>query len=303
MKTYDVPILLITFNRPDTTNLVLKKISEIKPTKLYVASDGFRSEKIGEKDLVEQCRALVQNVDWDCTVYTKFEESNLGCKLGVSSAIDWFFSYEEEGVILEDDCLPNDSFFIFCREMLNKYRNDKRIMHISGDNFQLPETFTNGYYFSKYCHVWGWATWRRAWKVYDRDCENITFNDISGMFDDDSVKCFWKDIVTKMKGFEIDTWDYQWNLTVIANYGLAVMPNKNLVSNIGFGEVATHTTDSNHELSELYTEEMDFPLVEPSNILPDRQKETAVEKKFFRKKRKKSLIERIRILICTREEC
>ena len=165
---FNTPILFLIFNRPDTTFKVFEEIRKIKPAKLYIAADGPRPNVIGEEEKCTASRNIIKQVDWDCDVKTLFREKNLGCKIAVSSAISWFFENVEEGIILEDDTFPTQSFFWFCQELLDFYRNDSRIMHISGNNFQLGKIRGEGsYYFSKYNHIWGWATWKRAWRFYD----------------------------------------------------------------------------------------------------------------------------------------
>jgi hypothetical protein len=169
------PILFLIFNRPDTTKAVFESIKSIKPLKLYIAADGARGNKLGEDLLVEETRAIIQSVDWECEVKTLFRKENLGCKVAVSSAIDWFFENEEQGIILEDDCLPDASFYGFCENLLDYYKNDERVFHISGNNFQDGIIRGDGsYYFSKYNHSWGWATWRRVWKTYDVNMKGLT---------------------------------------------------------------------------------------------------------------------------------
>ena len=162
------PVAFIIFNRPDTTARVFAEIAKARPPKLLVVGDGPRANRDGEADRVAEARAIIKNVDWPCEVLTNFSTPNLGCKKRVSSGIDWIFEQVEEAIILEDDCLPDPSFFQFCEEMLARYRHDDRIAMISGDNFlfgQVP--VPESYYFSRYCHIWGWASWRRAWKDYD----------------------------------------------------------------------------------------------------------------------------------------
>jgi len=162
------PILFLIFNRPDTTQKVFNAIRKAKPKQFFIAADGSPPDREGEIEKCQKSRKIATSVDWDCEVKTLFRDKNLGCKIAISSAIDWFFENVEEGIILEDDCLPHQSFFWFCQELLEYYRNDTRIMHISGDNFQFGRKRGEGsYYFSKYSHVWGWATWRRAWKCFD----------------------------------------------------------------------------------------------------------------------------------------
>jgi hypothetical protein len=167
------------FRRPDFTSRVFEQIRNVRPARLYIAADGPRSGREGEQQLCIETRAIIEQIDWDCELKTLFREKNLGCKMAISSAIDWFFEQEEEGIILEDDCLPNQSFFRFCDTMLEKYRNDDRIRHISGCNLQHGKKWgTASYYFSNLTHAWGWANWRRVWKDYDRDLKLYDTKDV-----------------------------------------------------------------------------------------------------------------------------
>ena len=161
-------VLFLVFNRPETTKQVFEAIRQAKPPRLYVAADGAREGKPGESERVEQVRQIATEVDWPCEVKTLFRDKNLGCKQAVSSAIDWFFDNEEQGIILEDDCLPHPDFFTFCETLLKRYATDERVWVITGDNFQDGQKRGDGsYYFSRYNHVWGWASWRRAWSKRD----------------------------------------------------------------------------------------------------------------------------------------
>jgi hypothetical protein len=180
----NTPVLFLIFNRPNTTEQVFEAIAKAKPRCLFVAADGPRTDKEGEAEKCQAVRDIIKRVDWDCEVKTLFREQNLGCKEAVSSAITWFFEQVEEGIILEDDCLPSDSFFSFCAELLEKYRDDKRIMMISGDNFQDGiQRGDASYYFSSVPWIWGWATWRRAWRLYDREMQTFpSFVKAFGMF-------------------------------------------------------------------------------------------------------------------------
>lgn len=240
------PLLFIVFNRPDTTERVFEEIKKQKPKYLYVAADGPRNEQ--EKSLCEQTRAIVNRVDWECEVKTLFRDRNLGCKRAVSSAIDWFFSNVEEGIILEDDCLPSQAFFPYCESLLEKYRHDARIMHISGENpIDTDIKIGNGsYYFAKTAHVWGWAGWKRAWSQYDVEMNSYEAfkrgNKIADVFHRKEEQQYWLKIFDRVTQGKIDTWDYQWMYALYVNNGLSAIPNENLISNIGFGEQATHTT-------------------------------------------------------------
>lgn len=248
------PVAFLIFNRPDLTSIVFEAIAQTKPKKLLVVADGPRFPEDAEK--CRQARAVIERVDWDCEVLTNFSEINLGCKYRVSSGLDWIFSQVEEAIILEDDCLPAESFFYFCQTLLDHYRDDERIMHISGNNFQFGQSRTEySYYFSTYPHIWGWASWRRAWKHYDVHIK--TWSEYKGL-DVLSYICenpceqqYWIDIFDRVFNGAIDTWDYQWVYACWSQNALAILPDSNLVSNIGFGVDETHTSNSENPLSKL----------------------------------------------------
>ena len=237
-------VLFLVFNRLDTTKQVFEAIRQAKPPRLYVAADGARANKEGEADKAQAVRDyIMQNIDWKCEVRTLFREENLGCKYAVSGAITWFFENEEQGIILEDDCLPSQSFFLFCEELLERYKDDMRVGQITGDNFQNGIKRGDGdYYFSVHNHIWGWATWRDRWKEYDvslAGMEDVEF--LWQVFNDTDEKKYWEKIFYKMKNNQIDTWDYQWSFALWNVKMLTITPNINLVKNIGFGVDATHT--------------------------------------------------------------
>lgn len=238
------PVLLIIFNRPELTRRVLEAIAVVKPARLFVAADGPR----GAPD-VEQCRearAAIAGVDWECELLTDFSDINLGCGIRVHTAVDWAFSHCDQLMVLEDDCVPGVPFFRFCEQLLEVYRDDERIMHISGNNFHAGESFTPySYYFSKYTHAWGWATWRRAWRHFDwamkRWPEVRTAGLVEACCSDPYEREYWSSIFERMHQGAPDVWDYQWTFACWLQSGLAVLPSVNLVSNLGFGADATHT--------------------------------------------------------------
>jgi hypothetical protein len=238
-------VLFLVFNRLDTTKQVFEAIRQAKPPRLYVAADGAREAKSGEEVIVEKVRDyVIQNLDWECEVKTLFREQNLGCKMAVSGAIDWFFENEEMGIILEDDCLPSQSFFWFCEELLERYKDDMGVGMISGDNFQKGiKRGDSDYYFSIYNHIWGWASWANRWKEYDMNLSQLKHADfIDDLFDNKKIIKHWKSTFYTMKQGLIDTWDYQWTFTLWSNKQLTILPNINLIENVGFGADATHTT-------------------------------------------------------------
>ena len=278
-------VLFLVFNRPDTTKQVFEAIREAKPPRLYIAGDGARQDREGEQEKVKAVREYIMaNIDWDCEIKTLFRENNFGCKMSVSGSIDWFFEHEEMGIILEDDCLPSQSFFWYCEELLDKYKDDMRIGQISGDNFQKGIKRGEGdYYFSVYNHIWGWATWKSRWENYDA---NLTQFQDTKFIDDNFInrqdRSYWKNIFYLMKQQKIDTWDYQWTFCLWKNKQLTIIPNVNLVTNIGFGEEATHTTVIN-EFANLKSSELVLKN-HPKNIVRDYVADEFTAKLMFRKK-------------------
>ena len=280
-------VLFLVFNRLDTTKQVFEVIRQAKPPRLYIAADGARANKKGEAEKVEAVRShIMKNIEWECEVQTLFRDQNLGCKYAVSSAITWFFENEEQGIILEDDCLPSQSFFWYCEELLGKYKNDLRIWHISGDNFQKGMIRGNGsYYFSKFNHIWGWASWANRWKEYDVEIKShkkfLDQSIINDLSESEQEKNYWKSIFKDVSNGKIDTWDYQWTYTVWVNSGLSILPNKNLISNVGFGPEATHTTDLESQHSKIPRQDLNFPLLHPSFIMKSVDADNYTSKRMF----------------------
>ncbi len=267
------PVAFLVFNRPDTTQRVFEEIRRARPQKLLVVADGPRTGRPGEADSCKAVRSIIDTVDWPCEVLKNYSDVNLGCKMRVSSGLKWVFDTVEEAIVLEDDCLPHPTFFRFCEELLNRYRDDERIMMISGDNFQFGRKRTPySYYFSRYTHIWGWASWKRAWRHYDvnmalwplvREGEWL-----SDVLDDQRSTRNWTKMFEKVFRGDINTWDYQWTFTCWFQSGFAILPNVNLVSNIGFHASATHTT-SDSPYGSMNTEPMSFPLDHPPFIIRD----------------------------------
>ncbi len=251
------PIVFIIFNRPDLTQLVFNAIREAQPKQLFVVADGPRF--IEEAEKCQQARNIIEQVDWDCQVYTNYSDINLGCRQRVSSGITWVFEQVEEAIILEDDCLPTASFFPFCQTLLDYYRNDTRIFVISGNNFQDGLSRTEyTYYFSKYNHCWGWATWRRAWQYWDCNIDKwLKFKNsglIEQIFDDSYEKEYWIDIFDGVfLENKPNSWAYLWTFACWSEGGLSILPNHNLVSNIGFRQDGTNITIEDHPYSNLPT--------------------------------------------------
>lgn len=271
-KTLDTPVLFLIFNRLESTKLVFDSIRRAKPPRLYIASDGPRLNVDNELQVVNTVREFVlNNIDWDCEVTTLFRIKNKGCKYAVSEAITWFFEKEEQGIILEDDCLPSLSFFWFCESLLNKYKNDKRICHIGGTNPIDLNLESDEYYYSEYNRIWGWATWKRAWDKYDveiKDWPEIKETKLLENILGDSQAQKYKNIFDEVYNNEIDTWDYQWFL-IRMTIGKAIIPKVNLITNIGFGNGATHTFDIENRLANLARGEVRFPLKKPKYFIID----------------------------------
>lgn len=243
---FDVPVLFILFNRPKHAQLVLERLKLIKPTRLFVSVDGPRAKVDADIKGVEECLALLDTIDWQCTVIKLINEKNLGCKIAVSQAITWFFSQVEAGIILEDDCLPDPTFFDYCRTLLHKYAHNSNIMHIGGCNlYEGLRWSEDSYFFTNIPHIWGWATWSRAWEKYNVDIPEYPLFAQSGIIDtitlDVGSRRFWKKSFNAVYEGKIDTWDYQWVFTIWLHKGFCITPNQNLVSNIGFDQDATHT--------------------------------------------------------------
>ena len=272
------PIAFIAFNRPRHTRKTFESIRAQQPTELFLISDGPRPGHPTDTNNCRQVREILAQVDWPCTVHRNYSEVNMGCKGRVISGLDWVFEHVDRAIILEDDCLPNDDFYPFCQELLERYCNDARVMTITGNNFQDGQFRGNdSYYFSKYNHIWGWATWRRAWQKND---PTLSFwptwkisSDWVAHSPDNLERVHWSGIFDQMYRNEIDTWDYPWTANIWHHGGLIATPNVNLVTNIGFGPDGTHTF-SHQDEEGIPTQPLSWPLRHPSvvtqNIVADR---------------------------------
>lgn len=277
-------VAFIIFNRPDTTERVFAEIAKAKPPKLLVVGDGARVGREGEAEKVAATRAIIDLVDWSCEVLTNYSDINLGCKDRVSSGIDWVFKQVPEAIILEDDCLPDSTFFRFCQEMLEKYRDEKRVGMISGGNFQFAQSINeSSYYFSKYCIIWGWASWRDRWVGY-YDSSMYRWPELSGeisnLVKSEKESNYWANIFNRTFANEIDTWDYQWFFANLVESRLTVSPSVNLISNIGCGIDATHTK-TELLVSNLPSMPISFPLLHPSGIVQNIKADKLTNEVFF----------------------
>lgn len=264
-----VPVLFLVFNRPVLARKVFAVIRKVAPSRLYVACDGPREHVPEDENRVCESRRIIEEIDWQCEVRTLFREENLGCGRAVRSAIDWFFENEEAGIILEDDCIPDESFFPYCEELLARFEHDLRVMTISGNNYQEGRKVSaHSYYFSIFHHIWGWATWRRAWKLNDRTLsiwkEGGGRELLKRLFDKMRDRRYWQICFDYVAEGRLDTWDYHWLLSCWTHGGLCIIPEVNLVRNIGFGWQATHTRRP--RLIFFDHRPMTFPLVHPSQI-------------------------------------
>src|SRR5688500_4794896 len=271
-----VPVAFIIFNRPETTARVFAEIARARPSRLIVVADGPRTDVPGEAELCVRARQVIKAVDWKCEVVTDFSDRNLGCRTRVSSGLDFVFDNAEEAIVLVDDCLPHPSFFSFCESLLKKYRDNEEVMAISGDNFHAGRRYTpSSYFFSRFVHIWGWASWRRAWKHYDVEMKQWpTLRDtnwLNRMFQREQDAAYWRELFDKVAAHEIDTWDLQWLFSCWTKRGLSITPEINLVSNIGFGSSATHTAAINHDVANLPVADIGFPLTHPPSVERNRE--------------------------------
>lgn len=280
---YDIPVLLVIFNRHDIALKALEPIRRARPKRLYISGDGPRAHVAGEKERVEATRkAVLDAVDWDCEVFTRFHDHNLGCANGVYSAICWLFENEEQGIIVEDDCVLRDSFFPFAKEMLQRYADDGRIGLVDAANYLPDVEIPYSYGFSRFKSTHGWATWRRAWALMDMDMKwrgtEMEKSVIHNMgYGRDNEK-YWRYRLKAIDLNDVSAWDWQWYFSLAAHDMLGIYPAKSLVSNIGFGSVATHTSVANAPSYYTSTSELEFPLRHPNLVVPY----LPFEKAFYR---------------------
>lgn len=279
------PVVMIVFNRYDTAVKVFNQVRKVKPKKLFIIADGPRENVPTDIEKCEKVRKIFDNIDWDCEVYKNFSDHNLGCCRRPYTGFTWVFEWVEQAIFLEDDCLPNISFFKYCDELLEKYKFDNRIMLISGTN-QLG-TWKRGqysYHFSDFGGIWGWASWRRAWNYFD---VNIS------LWNDKSVQELLKHKLTFLQYLNrkniyneeynnvenSSAWDYQWGFARIIQSGLAIAPSVNMITNIGSGEDATHTNEVS-KVSNLNTYEMQFPINHPPYVIADKEYDRKIYKRI-----------------------
>lgn len=263
------PVLLIAFNRPEETARVIARLRSVKPEVVYFAVDGSRKDRPYETQLVYQTQKLVTEFDWDCRVHTSFQSENLGCGLGVSTAISWALTNEDSVIVLEDDVLPEPSFFLFCQELLERYRDDDKVFAISGSNF-VPHRYLSkrdSYRFTPITHVWGWAVWKRSWEKYEFDITDwrsaLTFTQLKRQLGGSWLAAIlWSKLFDLVAQHKVDTWDYQLAFASLKSKSLIATSNVNLTENVGFGERATHTERVPKYIRP--TQDVDFPLSHPA---------------------------------------
>lgn len=262
------PVLFLVFNRPEQTRRVFEAIREARPHRLYVAADGPRCDRPGESERCAEVRTIATTVDWPCQLQILFREHNLGCRKAVSASISWFFNAETQGIILEDDCLPQPEFFAYATELLNHYANDTRIMKINGFNPLGSSASESSYFYSYFGFAWGWASWRRVWQYFNADISSLSHQLLEKKY---LPYPFYKDRLDVIQDLiaGLDTWDYQLEFAISAQHGLQIVPSRSLVINIGFGLDASHTKKRPKGIKNLRTYGYFSPIIHPELMLPD----------------------------------
>lgn len=282
----EAAVVVVMFNRPRCVKKLLEVLKQVMPRNIFVISDGPRNENPLDRQLVQECRNIIDiNIDWQCDVYKIYSDKNLGCGRRLPTGLDVVFSIVDAAIILEDDCIPNITFFRYCNELLEKYYYDTRILSISGINYFQHKVSSNSYFFSKFPQTCGWATWRRVWEKYDYEMKLWPeFHEkklLKGLFEDQQIYKIWENYFSMCYENKLPTaWDFQFSFLSFCNHGLNIMPDVNLIENIGFEKDGTHTTSSNTYLAQLMSGVMplNFPLQHP-HIL---QENFAYDRKCWR---------------------
>jgi len=289
------PVLLTVFNRPHETRQVLSRLKQVRPEKIFIAADGPRKGRAEDQDLCDEVRGLVtQEIDWPTQLLTDFAPHNLGLRRRMASAITWALKQEDRVLVLEDDCLPDPSFFRFCTELLERYRDDQRVGVVTGDNFQ-PEGFelTGSYYFSRYPHCWGWATWRRAWELYDdgmSDWPEVRESRwLKDLFPHPLEALYWRQIFDGTYSGKIQSWAYRWTYSCWRHGLLTATPVRNLVTNIGTGAAASNTRDPERGKHDLEAWAMTFPLAHAVDVTRDLTADDHAQQQAFGRAKDPSL--------------
>lgn len=278
-----VPILLLIFNRPVHAEAAFQRIRDVKPPRLYIHSDGPRADRPGEAEAVAATRRVVEHIDWPCDVYTLFRSDNKGLREGVKGALDWFFEAESAGIVIEDDCLPDHSFFQFCAELLEQYADNPNIMHIGGSNLieQQTQSMHESYFVTKFSLVWGWASWRRAWQKMDINLtgldEFIQSGKISELTSDLPAQRYMIDKFKVTRERKNHSWAYAWFYSILKNNGICLLPTLNLVQNTGVGDINATNTSRKDSKSEIRARQIIFPLIPPCLM----NRNPAIESQLF----------------------
>jgi len=296
------PVAFIIFNRPDLTSQVFAEIARARPEKLLVIADGPRPDREGEDAKCAATRAIVEHIDWPCTILKNYSDVNLGCGHRPATGLRWLFEQVEEAIILEDDCVPHPTFFPFCEELLDHYRDDERVMHISGDNFTSSKKGNVcDYFFSYYPISWGWATWRRAFQHYDSDINLWPMLRNTGwlaeiLVGNEKAISYWTRIFDKahLEGDRNGYWDFQWLFACWAQRGLSILPGVNLISNIGFEARGTHTRSPSDQRANFPTGEMRFPLKHPPCVIRRRDEDDLIFNQVVLAGRRTTLYQELR---------
>jgi len=268
--SFDIPVLVIAYRREETTRLILEALRKIKPRLLYVSLNAPNPDNLQEIQQCEETKLVFESVDWDCQLLYLIRKEHLCAKDSIVGAINWFFSQVEMGIILEDDCLPSDTFFYFAQEMLLRYAYNKKVGMISGNCFSEGcSKNSESYYFSKYTYIWGWATWRDRWLSIDlnmiawRSSKEEILRELSSFIE----KWYWSRMFEKTYKGQIDTWDTQWFMSNLKEKRVSITPTKNLVTNIGFGKKA-HLTKELTPAANIALRPLNFPLAHPKRCIP-----------------------------------
>jgi len=294
------PVALLIFNRPEITRRLVEEVIRAQPPKVLVFGDGPRADHPKDAELIAAAKRVIGQAPWECEVLTNYSDVNLGTKLRPATGLNWVFKMVEKAIFFEDDCLPHPSFFRFCNELLEKYEHDERVMMISGNNFMRGRKLTaDSYLFSHYAGIWGWATWRRAWRHYDVELrqwpalrETPFLHDV--LSNEDEV-AFWRQCFDRIVSGETQTWDHQWQFACWAQHALSIMPAVNLCTNVGFGPAAQHYKEFDPRLAAVSVEEMQFPLRHPPVMVRSREADDFVFRELLsggvsKKRRSRRLI-------------
>lgn len=298
INLFTTPVLFLVFNRPDVTKRVFEVIRGIRPSKLYIAADGPRASRIDEGKLCDEVRKITEAIDWPCEVKRKYADNNIGSKKGIPQAISWFFENEFEGIILEDDCLPNKSFFYFCQELLSKYKDVEKVKMISGNNFQFGKKYGDAsYYFSSIPSIWGWATWRRAWSDFDIDMKTYPefkkSKSITKIFRDKNIQNYWLRFFNKLYTRKLNSWDSKLVYSIYNKQGVSITPNVNLISNIGFDENATNTKNDS-PLNSIPTENLNL-IIHPKDIIVNQEADKNIFYNIYYRSLFKKILDKIKL--------